>query len=34
MKDKAQAEFEKSTALKSMQSGAQVIGPAGKTSEH
>ncbi len=28
MKDKAQAEFEKSTALKSMQSGAQVIGSA------
>ena len=34
MKVKAQAEFEKSTALKSLQSGAQVIGPAARASEH
>jgi Tfp pilus assembly protein PilF len=34
MKVKAQAEFEKSTALKSMQSGAQVIGSAGEASQH
>jgi len=34
MKDKAQAEFEKSTELKSIQAGAQVIGPAAASSEH
>jgi Flp pilus assembly protein TadD len=34
MKDRAQAEFEKSMELKTIQSGAQVIGPAAGASQH